>query len=41
MRYLLAILLVVVILAMPVTALAADFSVNLNVSRLEDGTTCG
>ena len=40
-RYLLVIFLVAAIVAMPVTALAADFSVNLNVSRLEDGTTCG
>lgn len=41
MRYLLIFFMITVILAAPVSAFAAGFNMNINISRLEDGTTCG
>ena len=41
MRYMLILLLITVILAVPATALAAGYNMNISISRMEDGTTCG
>lgn len=41
MRYMLILLLITVILAVPATVLAAGFNMNISISRMEDGTTCG
>lgn len=41
MRYMMVLLLITVILAAPATAFAAGFNMNISISRMEDGTTCG
>lgn len=41
MRYIIILVLAATIFAAPATAFAGNFNMNISVSRMEDGTTCG